>query len=260
MIKISAVIITLNEEHSIEQTLRSLDFCDEIVVVDSGSIDKTVSLCKEHGCKVLFRKFDGYGTQKRFAVEQAANDWILAIDADEVLSPGLRAEIISTFSGAEPSARGFLVPISLVFLNRVIRFGGEYKKPHLRLFNKKFGTFNTNAVHEGVVLQGTINALKNHILHYSYRTIHHYLEKFNGYTTAAAQSLHAKKRKDAVFQSFIRLPLTFIKIYMVKGCVLDGYPGFVWSLLSSFYPVVKFIKLYELNKKRPSGISPKNQP
>jgi Glycosyltransferases involved in cell wall biogenesis len=251
MTKISAVIITYNEEPCIQRTLQSLDFCDEIIIVDSGSTDKTVSLCKENGCKVLYRKFDGYGTQKRFAVEQAANDWVLAIDADEVLSPELREEIISTFSHAETDVHGFFVPISLVFLGRVIRFGGEYKKPHLRLFNKKYGTFNTNAVHEGVVLQGPTAPLKNHILHYSYRDIHHYLEKFNGYTTAAAYSLHAKKRKAAVFESIVRLPLTFIKIYMLKGCIFDGYPGFVWSLLSSFYPVVKFIKLYELNNKQP---------
>jgi hypothetical protein len=184
--------------------------------------------------------------QKRFAVEQEKNDWVLAIDGDEVLTLELQREIISIFSNPLTDIHGFYIPISLVFLNRIIRFGGEFKKPHLRLFNKRFGNFNTNSVHEGVEIQGSIAACKNHVLHFSYRSIHHYFEKFNAYTTAAAQSLAMNKRTGAIAQSIVRFPLTFIKIYVLKGCFLDGFPGFVWSMLSSFYPVVKFIKLYEL--------------
>jgi len=260
MTKISAVIITFNEGASIERTLRSLDFCDEIVAVDSGSSDDTVSICEKKGCKTHFRKFDGYGPQKRFAVELAVNDWVLAVDADEVVTPELRKELLALFSGGNPEVQGFYLPISLVFLGRVIRFGGEFKKPHLRLFNKKFGNFNANAVHEGVKLSGATAVCKNHIVHYSYRSIHHYFEKFNAYTTVTAKSLHAKNRKGAAIHSILRLPVTFIKIYVLKGCFLDGYPGFVWSLFSSMYPAVKFIKLYELlqrDKETPRKSEPK---
>jgi glycosyltransferase involved in cell wall biosynthesis len=260
MTKISAVIITFNEGPSIERTLASLVFCDEIVVVDSGSLDDTVSICKKKGCKIHFRKFDGYGPQKRFAVELAVNDWVLALDADEVVTPELRKELLALFSGTNPEVQGFYLPISLVFLGRVIRFGGEFKKPHLRLFNKKLGNFNDNAVHEGVNLSGATAVCKNHIVHYSYRSIHHYFEKFNAYTTASAQTLFEKNRNAAVFHTVVRFPLTFIKIYLIKGCVLDGFAGFVWSLLSSMYPVVKFIKLYELlqrDKETPRRSVPK---
>jgi glycosyltransferase involved in cell wall biosynthesis len=249
MVPISAVIITFNEERDIGRTLAALDFCDEIVVVDSGSADATETICRKFNCRFLVRPFDGDGPQKRFAISQAVNDWVFVVDADEEASTGLKAEIRSLFSGALPDSAGFRVPISLVFMGRLLRHGGEYKKPHLRLFNRTKGNYNTNVVHGGASVDGKISALKNHLLHYSYTGLHDYLDKFNAYTSASAEALFKKKRRGAVMQSVVRLPLTFIKIYFIKGCFLDGYPGFVWSMLSSFYPVIKFMKLQELNQK-----------
>lgn len=245
MTKISAIIITFNEAHSIEQTLRSLDFCDEIVVADSGSTDTTVEVCKKHKCKVFTRPFDGYGPYKQFAVSKASNDWVLSIDTDEVVSGELKREIVSLFSAEKPSVQGYYIPRSLVFLGRLLRFGGEYRKKHLRLFNRNAGAFTNEKVHEKVCVSGKTASLKNQILHYSYDSIRDYFEKFNRYTTAAAQSLFEKKRKISAFSTIMRFPLTFIKIYAFKGCFLDGYAGLVWSLFSSLYPVVKFAKLRE---------------
>jgi glycosyltransferase involved in cell wall biosynthesis len=248
MTKISAVIITFNEELSIERTLRSLDFCDEIVVVDSGSTDATVSICQKNNCRLFTRLFDGHGTQKRFAVSKAANEWVLAIDADEVVTEALKREIVSVFSGDLQDVCGYHVPISLVFLGKLLRFGGEYKKPHLRLFNRTAGTFTPDKVHEQVRVSGPGASLKNQILHYSYDSIRDYFEKFNAYTTSAAQTLFEKKKKVTVFTVIARFPLTFLKIYVIKGCFLDGFAGFVWSLLSSLYPLVKYAKLYEMHQ------------
>lgn len=249
MIKISAVIITFNEERDIPRTLAALDFCDEIIVVDSGSTDATESICRKFNCRFIVRPFDGDGPQKRFAISQAVNDWVLVVDADEEVSPGLKAEIKSIFSKAPPDCAGFHVPISLVFMGKLLKHGGEYKKTHVRLFNRTKGNFNTNFIHGGASVAGKTSSLQNHLLHYSYESLNDYLEKFNAYTSAAAEANFKKNRQGAAIQSIVRLPLTFVKIYVIKGCFLDGYPGFVWSLLSSFYPVVKFIKLYELDKK-----------
>ena len=245
MDKISAVIIAYNEERRIAATLRALDFCDEIVVVDSGSTDATVSICRQFNCRIFTRAFDGYGTQKEFAVSKASNDWVLAIDADEIISDALKREIISAFSTGPGNVQGFYLPISLVFLGKILRFGGEYKKPHLRLFNRTAGTFTRDRVHEHVEIQGIKTRLKNHILHDSYDDIRDYLAKFNDYTSIAAEALFQKGRSSAKLNVFVRFPLTFLKIYFVKGCLFDGYQGLVWSLFSSLYHVVKFAKLLE---------------
>jgi glycosyltransferase involved in cell wall biosynthesis len=251
MVKISAIIITLNEERRIAATLRALDFCDEIVVVDSGSTDATVSICRRFNCRIFTRPFDGYGSQKEFAVSKAANDWVLALDADEAVSDALKREIVSAFSTGPGNVQGFYLPISLVFLGKILRFGGEYKKPHLRLFNRTFGSFTGDKVHEHVEIKGKKARLKNHILHDSYDGIGDYLAKFSGYTSIAAEALFQKGRTHAKLNVFVRFPLTFIKIYFVKGCIFDGYRGFVWSLFSSFYHVVKFAKLLEKQAAHP---------
>jgi glycosyltransferase involved in cell wall biosynthesis len=255
MIKISAVIITNNEGNCIERALRSLDFCDEIVVADSGSTDATIAICEQYHCRMFTKAFDGFGPYKQFAVSQAANDWVLSLDADEVVSDELKREIVSLFSAGQPPVQGYYIPRSLVFFGRLLRFGGEYGKKHLRLFNKNAGAFTAEKVHEKVCVSGKTASLKNQILHYSYDSIRDYFEKFNKYTTAAAQSLFEKKKKVSAFTVIARFPLTFIKIYVIKGCFLDGYAGMVWSLFSSLYPVVKFAKLRELYdiEKRPAS-------
>jgi glycosyltransferase involved in cell wall biosynthesis len=253
MIKISAVIITFNEEHSIERALRSLDFCDEIVVADSGSTDATVVVCEKYKCRVFTRPFDGYGPYKQFAVSKASNDWVLSIDTDEVVSGELKREIVSLFSAGAPPALGYYIPRTLVFLGRLLRFGGEYRKKHLRLFNRNAGAFTDEKVHEKVCVSGKTDSLKNQILHYSYDSICDYFEKFNRYTTAAAQSLFERKKKASALNVMARFPLTFIKIYFIKGCFLDGYAGFIWALFSSMYPVVKYAKLHELYRQASSA-------
>jgi glycosyltransferase involved in cell wall biosynthesis len=251
MMHISAVIITRNEENGIARALASLDFCDEIVVVDSGSTDATVPICEKHHCRVFTRAFDGYGRQKQFAVSQAINDWVLSLDADEVVTPGLRQEIAALKSAGSFPVQGYRIPRTLVFLDRPLRFGGEYKKPIVRLFNRRSAAFTNDPVHEQVIVTGATESLENQILHYSYTDLNDYFRKFNDYTTKAAETLHAKKRKHAALNAVVRFPLTFIKIYLIKGCIFDGYAGFIWSLLSSMYPVVKYAKACEMQRSLP---------
>lgn len=245
--KISVVIITLNEAQALPKTLEAVAWADEVVIVDSGSTDNTLAIAQAQGCRVFTRKFDGYGPQKNFGIAQTQHNWVLSIDADEVVSPELGAEIIRTLQN--PKKHGYYVPISLVFLGKLLRFCGEYKMPHLRLFNKNFGQYNANQVHEGIVLNGTAGYLKNHALHQSYTSIHNYFEKFNHYTTRGATLLSRNMKRSSIWPVVTRFPLTFLKIYLLKFGFLDGYAGFVWALFSAMYPVVKYAKLREMQER-----------
>ena len=175
------------------------------------------------------------------------------VDADEVVTDDLRSEIqfrLAEVASGQCHFHGFEVPISLIFLDRLMRHGGEYKMPHLRLFDKRFGNYNTARVHEDVVLSGSVGKLTHHMLHDSYGSLHEYFEKFNRYTTAGARDLLSRNKRGSIAQIIFRLPITFVKEYVIKRNFLNGYPGFIWSLFSAMYPVVKYAKLRELRSER----------
>ncbi len=203
----------------------ALDWCDEIVVVDSGSRDGTQDICRRHGCRVIHHDFAGYGPQKHFAVGCAEHDWVFVVDSDEVVTTELRDEIRRKLVGAGPQEAGFEMPISLVFLGRLLRFGGEYNKLHLRLFDRRRGNYNFDQVHEHVDVNGRVGVLRGRMLHYSYRNLGQYFEKLNRYTSSAAQELFARGRKSSAAYVALQLPLRFFHLYFVRGLVLDGYPA-----------------------------------
>ena len=251
---ISAVVITRDAARLLATVLDALQWCDEILVVDSGSVDDTVAIAESRGARVLHRAFDGYGPQKAFAASAARNDWVFIVDADEVVTDELRAEIEAKVAAADAgrlAARGFEVPISLVFLGRVMR-GGQYKMPHLRLFDRRHGNYNAARVHETVVLDAPVARLEHHMLHSSYGSLHQYFEKFNAYTTAGAEELHDRGggRTASAASIVLRFPVTFFKEYVLRANFLNGYAGLVWSLFSAIYPVVKYAKLRELLESR----------
>ena len=246
MHKISVVIVTFNEENRIRPTLESVKWCDEIVIVDSCSTDRTVEICKEYSnCKIYSQPFLGYGLQKKNAVEKASNDWVLSLDADEVMTESLINEIKTILSDSMISHAGFYVPITMVFMNKIFKYGAENKCMHLRLFNKKNGNFDTRNLHEAVQIEGATAELKNEILHNSYMDIHHYLQKMNEYTSIYGNEAFKKGKRVGQFTSIIRFFFEFIRQYFVKFNFLNGYAGFVWSAFSSAYIFVKLTKLYE---------------
>lgn len=246
---ISVVIITLNCGEILKKTLESVKWCDEILIVDSGSTDQTLEICRDYNCTIHSHPFEGYGKQKRYAVQLAKNDWVLSIDGDEVVSPSLKNEIETLFSNDTLNEQGYFLPITLVFLNKVFRFGNENKKLHLRLFNRKYGNFNDASVHESIRIEGKTSQLKKEILHYSYQDIHHYFEKFNNYTSCYVNDAFKKGKRASVFKIITRSIIDFFKFYIVKRNFLNGYAGFVWSVLSSFYTFVKYVKLFEIQNK-----------
>ncbi|MBT8387488.1 MAG: glycosyltransferase family 2 protein, partial [Ignavibacteria bacterium] len=246
MNEISCVIITLNEEENIRRCLQALNWCDEVVIVDSGSSDKTLEICRDFNCKIHHNDFYGYGEQKRFAVSLAENDWVLNVDADEVVSEALKENILLGLNQNSKSVNGFYICRSLFFLGRQFKYGKESKEYYIRLFNKQFANFTEDKVHEGVIVEGSTEKLNGELLHYSYNSIHQYFEKFNNYTTRAARELFEKGKGRSLAFTIIGFPVYFFKNYVINRNFLNGWQGFLWALFSSWYPMVKYAKLWAL--------------
>lgn len=245
--KTTATVITLNEEQHIGNCLASLDFVDEIVVLDSGSTDQTETICRAHPKVRFFRQeWLGYGKQKNRAAELAQHDMILNLDADERVSPELRRSI-ETFVGqdglaARMARRNF-------FGKRWIRHCGWYPDFTVRLYDRRSCRFSERAVHEAVQCNGNIATLQGDLLHYTYRDIHDYLERMDRYSTLAAEEYH-RCGKTAGVARMIASPLaTFFKMYLLRKGLLDGWPGFVLSVLYAVYTFCKYAKLSELTAK-----------
>ena len=244
---LSTVIITCNEEHNLRRSLPKLTWCDEIIVVDSGSTDNTLDICKKFGCKTYHRKFDGYGSQKQYAVSLARNKWVLCLDADEVLSDELVKEIQEELE--HPSAEGYLIPLTFVFMGKQFRYGKEAWRYFLRLFNKEAGNFDDRKVHEKIILEGTQQKFKNNILHYSYQNISQYFNKFNKYSSYGAEIACRQGKNRSVFMIVLAVPLNFLKYYFLELNILNGLSGFYWSAFNAFYHFVKYIKIREYYAK-----------
>jgi glycosyltransferase involved in cell wall biosynthesis len=244
---LSVVMITLNAERTLKQALESVaDWADEIVIVDSGSTDATLHIARQFNCRIVYRKFNGFGPQKQYAIGLAKNDWVLVLDADEIVSEPLANEITSLFIGGPPTSAGYALPRNLIFLGRVLRYSGQNRQPVLRLFNRRKGRITPVPVHESVQVDGQIGQLSGILIHYSYGSLHDYVLKMNKYTTLSAEEMASRHKKANIPLQGLRFLFTFLKIYFFKGGILDGYPGFVWALLSAVYPVIKYSKLQEL--------------
>jgi glycosyltransferase involved in cell wall biosynthesis len=251
MPELSVVIITLNEEQNIARCLESVkSVAGEIIVVDSDSTDRTVEICTSFGCRVINREFHGYSDQKQFAADQAINNWVLSLDADEELTPELRSEILNLLGQSKIPFEGFKIPRSLFYLGRIMHHSGVSAKPVLRLYDKNKGRFDGKQVHEEIVLDGDIGSLKNKMIHYSYRDLSHHIRKINTYTSHAAEDYLRNGRRFSKGWVAFKFPVTFFTYYILKGGFLDGYPGFMWSFLAAFYGSVKLAKTIEMEKNK----------
>jgi glycosyltransferase involved in cell wall biosynthesis len=250
MPKISVVIITKNEEKNISRCLESVKgLADEILVVDDHSTDGTTDICRSFGCRVILHAFEGYGKQKQFAVDQAANEWILSLDADEVATRELWEEIRSLSVLDEIPDTGYRIPFSLFYMGRILKHSGTGKESHIRLFDRRRGGFTDVTVHEGIEVQGPVRALKGKIIHYSYRDLSHHLQKIDTYTSDAATGYTLKGRHFSKCRVAWKFPVSFFIFYILKGGILDGYPGFLWSFMAAFYGAVKVAKTIEKQEK-----------
>lgn len=251
MASLSVVIITYNEEANLPDCLDSCSFADEIVVVDSFSTDRTVEICRQFGGRVIQEGWRGFGRQKNFAIEQAKGPWIFNLDADERITPGLKAEIeaITAADASEPA--GYCVARQNYFGDRWVRHCGWYPDYNLRLFRKGMGWFNERAVHEAVELTGGRQAgyLVNPIEHYTYASVSDFVERLERYTTLAAEEAFKAGKRGRLSDLAFRPLFTFFKMYLLRKGVLEGSLGFTLSGLYAIYTYVKYAKLREMTQR-----------
>lgn len=243
--RLSVALIAQDEADRIGRTLDAITCADEIVVVDGGSRDDTPALCRARGCRVVERPFDGFGAQKAFAVAQCRNDWVLNLDADEVLTPELNAEIAALLARPAIPEAAFEVEMRMVFLGRVFTHGKQAHERHVRLFDRTRAAYDGAEVHEGVRTAGAIGRLRARLYHHSFRDLHHFIRKMNDYTTRGARMLHARGRRRSAAGALLSWPFYFLRSWILQGNCWNGVPGLVWSFLFSVQPTVKYLKLDE---------------
>ncbi|GBF50144.1 glycosyltransferase [Leptospira ryugenii] len=250
LLPLSATIITLNEEDNLERTLKALSFIEDIVIVDSGSTDKTLHIASSFPAKILHRKFDTYANQKNYALAHTKYEWVLALDADEVVSDGLREEIIQLFSSShklEDSA-GFLIPRLTNYMGTWIRYSGFYPNYQLRLFQKDKGKFGGGLVHERVQLERTPQKLSHPLHHYSYKNISDHLRFIDRYSSLFAEEEFRKGKRSGILWAFGKGFFKAFYMYWIRLGILDGKEGFVLATLGFYYNFLKYLKLYEKGK------------
>jgi glycosyltransferase involved in cell wall biosynthesis len=248
MPRLSAFIITKNEQADIAGCLESVTgLASEVVVVDSHSEDDTVTICRALGARVLTRDFDGYGSQKQFALEQTTGDWALSIDADERVTPALADEIRAVLKGSR-SESGFEVRRNFYFLGQRLRYGGLGNDWVLRLFRRDQGVLRNLKVHERIEVQGAVGRLQHPLEHYSFPTIEEYLEKCNRYSTLAAEEQWARGRRFAWYDH-LRPAWELAVRVVAKGAWIDGHAGMTYATLSAQAAWLRAIKLREIEKR-----------
>ena len=255
MNKLSVIVITKDEETNIRNCLESVKWAHEIVVVDSGSEDRTSDIAREYTDKVLFHEMRGFGAQKQYAIEQATGYWILSLDADEWVSDPLRASLKSFLESGESAHRydGYMIYRRNIFLGRPMRYCGWYH-PILRLFRRGLGQFSDKLVHEEVLVNGPTGLLYGDIMHEPYRDIFHQLQKMQYYSQLDAQELIRRGRKVYSWQAPIHLMLRplwkFLEKYIGQQGFREGVHGLILSCMAAFGVFLMHVQCWQLQKAK----------
>lgn len=248
MPSLSVIIITKNEAANIRACLESVAWADEIVVVDSGSTDDTVAISQELGAQAYVHDWPGFGVQKNRALGYASKDWVLSLDADERVTPELRAEI-ETILHAEPASDAYLVPRLSNYCGRFMHHSGWYPDLLPRLFKRGKAYFSDDLVHERLIVEGTLGELHGMLLHYSFDDLEEVLRKVNQYSTAGAQQMQRRGRTASLAGAVLRGLWSFVRTYVLRGGFLDGDEGFMLAVSNAEGTYYRYLKLMLLNRK-----------
>ena len=255
--KLSVTIITKNEEAAIVACLESIAWADEIIVVDSGSTDKTIEICKAHGANVhSSREWPGFGPQKNLALSLASHDWVLSIDADERVSSNLRDEIQQVLS-LNLQNTAFRIPRSSSYCGQFMHHSGWFPDYVLRLFPRLTAKFSDDIVHEHVIFKGEVRTLKNPILHISYTNLEEVLDKTNRYSSDGAQMFAERGKKSSLSKAVLHGLWAFFRTYVLRLGFLDGRMGFILAVSNAETTYYRYLKLMLLTKSKPSNITQK---
>jgi glycosyltransferase involved in cell wall biosynthesis len=245
---LSAVLITKNAASQFEECLANLDFCDEIVIVDSGSDDGTVDIGERRGARVIRTGWRGFGAQKQFGVEQASHDWVLCLDADERVSEDLRESIVAVLRA--PTFTAYRFPRRNRFMGRYLRHGEGYPDWSLRLFDRRAARWSDDTVHEKVLATGGIGMLPGDLLHESAESLEAYLAKQNRYSSLAADQALARGERATALHLVVSPLLRFVKFYVFRLGFLDGLPGLVHILSGCAASFAKYAKMLAFQRSR----------
>jgi len=247
-VSVAAVIITKNEEANLPRCLNSLGWVDEIILVDSLSVDRTCEIARQFGAKVFQNLFHGYGPTKAYGVEKVSCDWILSVDADEEICPQLAVEIKAAIN-SKANISGYYIPRRTYFLGRWIKHSKWSPDYVLRLFRRSSGNFDQSEVHEEVIVEGKTAYLKNIMLHHSYPSGLKYREKMERYSKLGAEKIIRQGRKHTPLSLVFNPIISFYRHYIFGAGFLDGMHGFLIGILSAFGVMRKYQKVRILSKK-----------
>jgi glycosyltransferase involved in cell wall biosynthesis len=243
---VSAIVVCFNEEDNIGACLRSLRWCDEIVVVDSFSTDRTVEICRQYTDRIIERPWAGYRDQKAFAHSQATKEWVLLVDSDERVTPELRDEIETALVSHARACAGFSVPRLMFYLGRWWRRGGWYPDYDVRLFRRDRATWGGTDPHEKILVDGRVHRLRNPLHHYSYRNMEDHVQRINRFTSISSRELFKQGKRWRLRDVLLRPAFRFFRSYILKRGFLEGFAGFYVAVTAAVYVFLRYAKLWEL--------------
>ncbi len=247
MQKITAIIPCFNEEQTLEAAIGSVKFADELLVVDSFSTDASLDIARRHGARIIQRTYENSASQKNWAMMQAGYEWIVLLDADEVIPASLREEIQATVA-SEPKEVAFWIPRQNKFMGRWIRYSGWQGDRVIRLFRKSKCSYENKLVHAEVIAHGPVGQLKNRILHHTYRGMDAYVRKLNRYADWQARDYHPKTGRIGFYHLWLKPGFRFFKHYWLKGGFRDRIPGLAISYLQAYAVRMRYLRMWDLRR------------
>ena len=246
---LSVILITKNEAANIRACLESVAWANEIIVVDAGSADGTIEICREMGAQVFVHDWPGFGVQKNRALSYATHDWVFSLDADERVTPELRTAIVREIRAEGSVNAAYRISRRSSFCGRFMRHSGWYPDHIVRLFKRDTARFSDDLVHERLLVTGKIGQLEGELLHYAFEDIEEVLRKVDQYSSAGAVMLQQRGRQASLPGAVVRGLWSFVRTYFLRAAFLDGREGFMLAVSNAEGTYYRYLKLMLLNKK-----------